>query len=486
MISKLTTLSKQNKYVKIVRKKMNQIPIYQSLKKEKEVFEKYKKESPELFSPPSVLEKDIFLRIGIDIPFLSRPQGYLRFYPQDFVVEEISKNGEISEVGFKENKISPTFPFNLGCDLIKVGISTFDAVNILAENLEIKIRRITYAGLKDTNAITSQKIIFLDVGIELLKKIKKLSFPNFFLTNFSVKKEFLSPGRLFGNRFFIFARTKEKIEEKELSTNLNKIKKEGFLNFYFSQRFGEPRLINHYIGKLILQGKYEEAILNFLTNSGLSEIPLVREKREKAKKHFGNWRKIEEIFLEFPFTFRNEISLVSYLKENPTDFLGALIFVKDLTQIFIFSYASYLFNKVLSFNQKGLELPDEIPLFLSNDRRDWEVYEFWLEKDGIGDFQNNLRPFWKFLKIQRRFVKTRVFPKEISFKIFPEGVALTFILEKGIYATTFLSNLFELKEGLPIPNWLKTKEYDLKKEFGLETIEKAKKLLAKEFFSKVF
>ena len=461
---------------------MNQIFIQQYLQKEKEVFEKYKKESPELLFSPSVSEKDIFSRIGIDIPFPSRPQAYLRFYPHDFIVEEISKEEEVSEVSLKENKISPTFPFNLGCDLIKVGISTLDAINILANTLQIKIRRITYAGLKDTNALTSQKIIFLDVGAELLERIKKLSFSNFFLTNFSVKKEFLSPGRLSGNRFFIFARTKEKIDEKLFSRNLEKIKKEGFLNFYFSQRFGEPRLLNHYIGKLILQGEYKDAILNFLTNSGISETPLIKEKRSEVKKHFGNWQKMEEIFSEFPFTFRNEISLVSYLKENPTDFLGALVFVKDLTQIFVFSYASYLFNKILSLSKEGLELPEETPLFLSDDPKDWKVYEFWLEKDEIQNFQNNLRPFSKFLKIKRRFVKTRVFPKEISFKIFPEGVALNFILEKGAYATTFLANLFELRERLPIPDWLKTKEYDLKKEFGVRSVEKIKELLDKKYF----
>jgi len=461
---------------------MKQIPIFQSLQKEKEVFEKYKKESPELLFLHPVLEKDIFSRIGIDISFPSRPRGHLRFYLQDFVVEEISKEGEISEVGLKENKISPTFPFNLGCDLIKVGVSTFDALNILAETLQIKIRRITYAGLKDTNALTSQKIIFLDVGAGLLEKIKKLSFPNFFLSNFSIKKEFLSPGRLFGNRFFIFVRTKEKINEESFSQTLEKIKKDGFLNFYFSQRFGEPRLINHYIGKLILQGKYEEAIFNFLTNSGLSEIPLIREKRNEAKKHFGNWQKIEEIFFEFPFTFRNEISLVSYLKNNPTDFLGALIFVKDATQIFVFSYASYLFNKILSLSQKGLELPEEIPLFLSSDLRDRKVYQFWLEKDEIENFEDNIQPFIKFFKLKRRIVKTRIFPKEVSFKIFPEGVTLSFILEKGAYATTFLANLFELKEGLPIPDWVKTKEFDLKSEFGLGNLEKAKEKLDKKYF----
>lgn len=455
----------------------------QARSKEEETLKDYKKNKPELFVIPSIPEKEFLTRIGITFSFPPRPQGYIRFYPQDFVVEEISQTGVISEIQLRENKISPSFPFNLGCNLIKVGISTLDALNILAETLQIKIRRITYAGLKDTDALTSQKIIILDVGSELFERIKRLSLSNLFLTNFSIEKEYLSPGRLLGNRFFIFIRTGEKLDAESLLTNLERIKKEGVLNFYFSQRFGEPRFINHILGKLILQGKYKEAIFNFLVNSGLSEIPLIKKRREEAKNYFGNWQEMEKIFLEFPFTFRNEISLLSYLKENPDDFLGALVFMKDMTQIFTFSYSSYLFNKILSLSQKGLELPEEIPLLLSDNWRDWKVYESWLLEDETQDFQKNLKPFLKFLKLQRRFVKSKVFPEKILFKIMPEGTALSFALGKGSYATTFLSNLFEIKESLPIPEWVNEKEYDLKKELGIGSLESVKKL--KSFSLKV-
>lgn len=448
--------------------------------KEKKIFENYRKNNPELFEVPFIPEKKFFSQIGINLSFSPRPKGYIRFYLHDFIVEEISKKGEISEIEPKKREIFPHFPFNFGCNLIKIGISTLDALNLLANALQIKIGRITYAGLKDTNALTSQKIVFRDVNPELFEKIKKLSFPNLFLTNFSIEKEYLSPGRLMGNRFFVFVRTKEKIEEKSFSQNLRKIKEEGFLNFYFYQRFGEPRLINHILGKSILQGNYRRAVFDFLMNLGLAEIPLIKRKREEALKHFGDWQKMEEIFSEFPFTFREEISLLSYLRKRPKDFLGALIFKRDLTQILIFSYGSYLFNKILSF--KGLTLPPKIPLFLSPDLRDRRVYRFWLEKDGVWNFEKNIKPFIRFFKLKRRFVKTRIFPKEVLFKIFPEGVALSFILEKGAYATTFLTNLFEIKERLPIPDWVKSKEYDLKKEFEVGNIKKVKEILDKKYF----
>jgi tRNA pseudouridine13 synthase len=457
--------------------------LFEARLKEKEIFENLKKNRPELFVVPPISEKELFSRIGITFPFPPRPHGYIRFYFQDFIVEEISKEGIISEIEPKCQEISLKFPCNLGCNLIKIGISTLDAIELLANDLQIKPTRITYAGLKDTNALTSQKVVFRDVSSNLFEKIKKLSFPNLLLTNFSIEKEYLSPGRLFGNRFFIFVRTPERINDRIFSQALEKIKKEGFLNFYFLQRFGEPRFLNHILGKLILQGKYEEAIFKFLTESGPLEIPLIKRKREGAKNFWGNWQKMGETFSEFPFTFRNELSFLSYLKKNPTDFLGALIFMKDITQIFIFSYASYLFNQILSLLNEA-ELPEKIPLFLSLNLKDRMVYRFWLEKDGIENFEKNIQPFIRFFKLKRRFVKTRIFPREVSFKIFSEGVALTFILEKGAYATTFLTNLFEIKEGLPLPKWVREKEYDIKKEFRLGTIERAKNLLAKEFFSK--
>jgi TruD family tRNA pseudouridine synthase len=463
---------------------MNQALISELFKKEQEIFEAYKNKSPELLMSPPIPEKDVLSRIGIDISFPPRPQGYIRFYPQDFIVEEVSRNGEISEVELKNNEISPSFPFNLGFNLIKAGLSTLDSLNILAEALQTKIRRITYAGLKDTDALTSQKIIIIDVGSDLLERIKKLSLSNIFLTNFTIEKEFLSPGRLSGNRFFIFIRTKGKVDEKYLNLNLERIKKEGVLNFYFSQRFGEPRFINHILGKLITQGKYREAVSNFLVDSGLYEIPLIKKKREEANHFLGNWEEMKKIFEEFPFTFRNEILLLSYLEKNPNDFLGALIVIIDMTQIFIFAYSSYLFNKILSLNQEGLKLPEEIPLLLSDDWRDWKVYEHWLLEDKTQDFLKNLKPFLKFFKLQKRLVKSRIYTEKILFKIMSEGTALGFSLGKGSYATTFLSNLFEIKTTLPVPEWINEKEYDIKRELGIGSIESVKKI--KSFSLKIF
>lgn len=116
--------------------------------KEQKIFEWYRNNKNESLIPSQVTEEEIFHRIGIAIPNESRPQGYLRLYPEDFIVEEVSQKKEISKIEPSKKEIYPDYPFCLGCNLVKAGISTFDAQNLLANEFEIKPGRITYAGLK--------------------------------------------------------------------------------------------------------------------------------------------------------------------------------------------------------------------------------------------------------------------------------------------------------------------------------------------------
>lgn len=461
---------------------MEKISNFDLYKKEREFFERYKKEKPELFLSPKIPEKEILSQIGIEYEFHKRQKGYLRLYPQDFIVEEVSENGEIVQVAPKETKIQvpESFPCTLYANLVKVGISTSSAISQLATFLKISTNKIGYAGLKDIKAITSQRIAISNINLDTFSNIKKFSSPNFFLTDFSFGKGTIALGQLFGNKFTIFIRTEKEIEKEQISEKIKEIEEKGFLNFYGPQRFGTPRLLAHYFGKLILQEKYKEAILSFLFEPGLKTIPLISQIRKEAEKLAPNWQEIEENFKKFPYTFREELKLLTFLKKNPSYFIGALNFLRDQTTIWIYAYASYLFNLLLSL-EKEIELPEKIPLLLSDNPKDWEIYKFWLKEDQIENFQKAISPF-RFIVLKRRLVKTRIFPQKIQFKILPEGVILSFVLEKGAYATTFLMNIFELETGELIPEWVSLKEIDIKKELGIGSIEKVKEILGKDIF----
>lgn len=450
---------------------------------QKKKIEKLQKEKPELFVSEKLFNEDPSLpEIGIDILEPDRPVGYLRLYPQDFIVEETHDDNSISVIEPKENPVEEpdTTPYTLYADLVKVGVSSIEALNRLAKQLDIPAQAIGYAGIKDAQAFTSQRIALPKISYE---RIKNMKFPSFFLTNFSYGKGSIQPSNLAGNRFTMFIRTEKMVDPSWLKEKLVKLKKDGFLNYYYIQRFGGAKLQSHLLGRFILQQKYEEAIKMFLTRSVPHDILLVKKIRLGALENYGKWPEMKRYFLMMPYTFQNEIHVLEYLEKNNDNFIGALINIMDQTKLWVYAYASWLFNKYISSAIKNdRKLPETIPLLLSDKNEDQELYKIWLAEDGISGLDEALKPF-KFIQLRRRLTATKIYPKNISAMSTEEGVICSFALPKGVYATTFLMNMFKLQQGLPLPAWLKTTECDTKKYLNLGTIEPAKEKLKDYIFS---
>jgi len=425
--------------------------------KEKEIeilVNEYKK-YPQLFQRKSFIEDFKFLKnFGIFIPQKEKlPLGYLKLWPQDFIVEEISKNEEIHTIEVKDffdkkKKFLEEDP-TIYATLVKCNLSTIEVIEDLISFLKINSEQIRFAGIKDKDAITSQLISFRRVKIEDLLKIDS---PYFFLKNVYSGKGVLGKGELKGNEFTILIRTDDSFQKNKFLENLKNIK-DSFYNFFYLQRFGTPRLINFYWSLFILRGEYQKAILSFLCSSGQGELLYFQKLREKIKKNFGNWKEIEKILKPFPLILQNERKVVSYLKENPKDFIGALNQIPQQIQLWIYAYASWLFNKKLSFYLKrGIKPPQTMPLILSKNRNDWLFYKEFLKEDKIFSIPlKNLRPF-PDIQWREREVRTKEEVKIHQGNIIEEGVILNFTLPKAAYATTFLAHLFNLIWGLPPKN----------------------------------
>jgi TruD family tRNA pseudouridine synthase len=448
---------------------------FQLFKKQSDYLKILSKERPDLFiSENKFDEKEALSEIGVVLP-ADRKKGFLQLYPQDFIVEEVKTDGSISEIEPKKTVLPETGPKpTLYADLIKVGISSLEAIDRLAKKLNIDPKRIGYAGIKDAVALTSQRIALPGF---LYEDIQHLNFEGFFLTNFSYGKGTIAKGELEGNRFSIFVRTEGLYDPNILKEKLLQLKKKGFLNYYHFQRFGGARLSSHIFGRLILKGEYEEAIKQVLTYSNKFENKINKGLKLKVTTNYGNWEMMKKTFELMPYTFQNQIKIIQYLIENPGNFIGALIHIKEQTTLWIYAYASILFNRCLSENN----CPDKLPLLLTNDPSEIAIYRPWLKEDGISSFQS-LKPF-KFIQLKPRFAPTRIFPEKIIFNSDAEGVAISFILDKGAYATTFLNNIFELWHGLPIPQWVKKTEQDTKKILNLGSNAAAKNILEKYIFS---
>lgn len=439
----------------------------------KRLSEEYKK-SPLLFGKETFIDTPEFLEdFGIFINGKDKfPSGYLKLWPQDFIVEEITEDGTIQNIGigntFKNAEGISEKDKTIYATMVKCDLSTLEAVDEIASILEIDNKQVGFSGIKDKDAITSQLISLRRVKAN---DIENFQSPYIFLKNAYFGKGVAEIGKLKGNEFTVLVRTDKNFREQEFSAGIDTIKKDGFFNFFYLQRFGTPRLINFYWGFSILKGEYEKAVLNFLISPGKRELPYFCQLRKEFGKNFGNWEKIEELIEFFPLIFQNEKKVVSYLKKNPKDFLGALNQIPEQVQLWLFALASLLFNKKLSsYIKKGESVPETIPLILSDDKNDWDGYQDILYKNGVELSHIESLKRFPFIQLKKRLIKTKERIKILDYKIIKEGVILDFILPKACYATTFLAHLFNLVSGLPLDG---ISEYpiDTKASLGKESLE---------------
>ena len=254
---------------------------------------------------------------------------------------------------------------------------------------------------------------------------------------------------------------------------LKKVEEKGFYNFFYLQRFGIPRLVAPYCGLYILRGNYQEAVKTAICKSGPRESFYFQSLRKEIGGLWENWENLKEILEKFPLTFQNELKMVDYLIENPTDFLGALNEVPDQVWLWVDSFSSLLFNKLLAFYfKRGEIVPQNLPI-LTFDEKSWFIYKKLLNQAGLFSLTSVLKNLKPFPFILRKGKKTRKSIEKIEItnqKIIPEGVILNFILPKGCYATTFLSHLFNLASGA-LPSKFSNLPVDTKANLSQQSLE---------------
>jgi tRNA pseudouridine13 synthase len=128
----------------------------------------------------------------------------------------------------------------------------------------------------------------------------------------------------------------------------------GVPNFFGHQRFGTVRPITHLVGKAIVKGSLENAVMLFLAKSSPHEHPTSRE----ARLELWQTRSLEKAMCDFPKQLRYERLMLKSLAERPCDFAAALRRLPPrLCELFVQGYQSYLFNRSLSERiKKGLSL----------------------------------------------------------------------------------------------------------------------------------
>lgn len=270
--------------------------------------------------------------------------GRLKAFPEDFVVEEVP---------LEFPKPQATGKYTVAAVRAR-NWETNRLVREIADRLGVSKKSIFFAGTKDKRAVTTQyvsvrapleKVVALGIrDVEILEAFRVDRAPKI--------------GELVGNRFDIAVReTAIPFEEAEARAKAILARLEtagGFPNYFGVQRFGVVRPLTHVMGRLLTEGRYEEAVWTYCANPLPGEEPVVFEARERLTRE----RDPKAALRYYPTFLSFERQMLHHLAENPGDYVGAIRAVPtNLAMMFVYAHQSLLFNRMIAKRmQRGLAL----------------------------------------------------------------------------------------------------------------------------------
>src|SRR5208282_3884126 len=201
-----------------------------------------------------------------DIPGIG---GAVKQRPEDFFVQEIPLY-EPSGAGE-----------HVYCEIEKIGVSTFEAVDRLARALNVDPRGIGYAGMKDAAAITRQ---IFSISGTTEEAVMAAHIPGLRVQWAARHGNKLRLGHLKANRFAVKIRDVNPTDVVKLTPLVQRLQQRGMPNYFGQQRFGR-RGDNHLLGAALIRGD-DSGVLKLLLGSPNNQIddPRQRAAREAFDK----------------------------------------------------------------------------------------------------------------------------------------------------------------------------------------------------------
>ncbi|MBN2881173.1 tRNA pseudouridine(13) synthase TruD [Candidatus Woesearchaeota archaeon] len=336
----------------------------------------------------------------------------LKQIPEDFVVEEI-----FTPITQK----SGTYAI---FELEKFDLSMLKAINMIKEIL--KCNKIGYAGIKDKCAMTKQYISIFTQKFSLLKD-HDYSFLKLKYIGQSDKP--ISIGDHQGNKFRIVVRN---IGDEKIT------KIEKFKNYFGEQRFSKN---NVEVGLDILRGNFKDACKKILFYHTTDE-------------HF-NEKFEEKRFSEISVDSVTEQKMLNLLTERNTDFVAALKLIDmKILQLYISAVQSYMFNRILENVNKDVKIPlvgfssefedseFEDVVFTQMNELNLSIRNFIVRQIPDLTREGDLREAYSIAKnVKISSLKNDELNPD------KKKVEMSFELDKGAYATVFISQLFGKQTG---------------------------------------
>ena len=250
----------------------------------------------------------------------------LKQKPDDFRVEELTDAAPQETGEFALYRLD------------KTGWTTPDALAAVRRRWQVDFRRLSYGGLKDRHAVTSQHLTIFR-GPK-----RNLSHERVTLTYLGQRAEPFTATDIRANRFTITLRSMSDDAVSVAEGALREVADAGLPNYFDDQRFGSVGEQGEFVAKEMVFGRFERAL--WLALAAPYEHDRADAKREKAtlRELWGKW---PECQAKLPKGHAR--SLVSYLSAHPTDFKGAVARLRpELQGLYLSAYQSDLWNRMLA------------------------------------------------------------------------------------------------------------------------------------------
>ncbi len=250
----------------------------------------------------------------------------LKQRPEDFRVEELTDAVPQSVGEFALYRLN------------KTGWTTPDALAAIRRRWQIDSRRLSYGGLKDRHAVTTQYFtIFRGPR-------RNLTHERVTYTYLGQRVEPFTASDIRANRFTITLRAMNSDAVARAEGALREVQAAGLPNFFDDQRFGSVGEANEFVAKEMVFGRFERAL--WLALAAPYEHDRADAKQEKLtlRSLWAKWPECQAKLLK-----GHARSLVSYLAAHPTDFKGAVARLRpELQGLYLSAYQSFLWNRMLA------------------------------------------------------------------------------------------------------------------------------------------
>ncbi len=249
----------------------------------------------------------------------------LKRLPEDFQVEELP----LVEGGQRGRFVLYR--------LTKRGMGTLEAVEALCRRWNLAGRRVSYGGLKDRHAVTTQYLTIADGPQQSLRET------SFELEPVGRIDRPYGPALFRGNRFIVVIRSLSDEGAARAIRAVEQLPTDGLPNYFDDQRFGSVGFSGGFIARAWLTGDHEQALRLAIAEPNPADRPGTKQEKAILRESWGNWPEAKG-----RLDRSHARSLVTYLVDHPTDFRGAFARVRrELRSLYFSAYQSYLWNLIL-------------------------------------------------------------------------------------------------------------------------------------------